>query len=77
MSKIRLRLPTDSDLSMCSVQWAAELLGETPLRLWVTHEDDERARKVFGDLDIQIDETLECCAWVLEGETKEMYSAGA
>src|SRR5689334_8815121 len=71
---ITLRLPVDSDLAVCSVQWAAQILGETPRMLWVTHEDDDYAREHFGDIEIGIDETLERDGWILEGSTKQVYS---
>lgn len=75
---VRVRLPIDSDLSVCSVRWAAEILGETPKQLWVSPEDDDYAREHFGDIEIGIDETgdLGPFGWSLEGETREVVSFG-
>lgn len=72
----RIRLPTDSDLSHSSLMWACELLAETPKRLLVSPIDAEFSQHI-GDLDVVVDETLSCCSWLLEGETREVYSDGA
>lgn len=76
-TKPLLTLPIPSDLSVCAFQWAARLLGETPLKLWVTPEEHDAAGRVFGDLTISIDETLAPMAWMLEGPTKRVFSEGA
>ena len=71
----RIHLPVDSDLCLSSFQWAAELLGETPRRLRVS-EDEDHAWKI-GDVVIDVDPTLKKWSWILEGETREVYSDGA
>jgi hypothetical protein len=73
----RIHLPVDSDLAWCSVRWAAQLLGETPQILWVTPEDDDLARRLFGDIEIGISECLPRFGWELVGATRSIYSDGA
>lgn len=75
--KERIRLPIDSDLSMSSVLWAVSVLGQPPVILWVTPEDNELATKLFGDIEIGISEALGQFAWELEGATRIVYSNGA
>ena len=71
----RVHLPVDSDLSFSSLQWAAELLGETPCLLRVSPEEDHYQE--IADLAVTVDPSLKRWSWVLEGSTREVYSDGA
>lgn len=75
MNLVRVRLPTDSDLAFSSLHWACQLLGETPRLLWVSTY--ETVSGLFGDIEIRVDDALPCCAWLLQGDTREVYSDGA
>ena len=72
----RVGLPTDSDLSLCSFQWAVQILGERPERLRVSPIDKDIAG-TLGDIEIVVDGSLPCCSWLLEGQSREVYSDGA
>ena len=72
----RVGLPTNCDLSLVSFQWAIQILGERPERLCVSPIDKDIAG-TFGDIEIVVDSSLSCCSWVLEGQSREVYSDGA
>ena len=73
--KERIRLPVDSALAQCSFDWAVELLGEAPLRLRVSLAGAPIGSLDYG-LEVTIDPSLSRWSWVLEGDTKEVYSDG-
>jgi len=68
-----IHLPVDSDLCETSYQWALSLLGEAPQRLRVSKEEDVH----IDGIDTVVDPALTRWAWVLEGDTREVYSDGA
>ena len=70
--KQRIRLPVDSDLCHASFRWAVECLGEQPRLLRVSPEEDVDV----ADMATQIDHSLARFAWVVEGDTREVYSDG-
>ncbi len=76
MGRERVRLPTDADLALSSVQWAMDMLEEEPIRLRVSCEEDN-AGWWRGACPVEVDPALTPFSWVLEGDTREVYSDGA
>lgn len=75
MPRERIQLSVASDLSVTALQFAAALLGETPKLLYVSPEEDHAEE--IGNVTVTVDTTLRKWAWLLVGETREVYSDGA
>ena len=71
--KQRIKLPIDSDLCPMSLQWAVACLGEPPTLLRVSPQEDCE----IADFPTQVDPSLTRWSWVVEGDTREVYSDGA
>lgn len=72
----RLSLPIDSDFSAASLDWALRVLGEQPRALLVGREDYAPAIALGHPFPVTVDNRLPCCAWCVQGDTREVYSGG-
>lgn len=70
--KQRIRLPVDSDLCHASFRWAVECLKESPRLLRVSPQEDQD----IADVPTRVDTSLSIYSWVVEGDTREVYSDG-
>lgn len=73
-------LPVDSDLSVSSLRWAIDRLGQRPERLLVTREEYQFAteiqRHVSLPFAIGVDGSLSRFSWRLEGFDHAIVSDG-
>lgn len=80
-----IRLPTDCDLSIGSVQWAARLMAQiddfrrcehTPMRLEISSEDRAYAGEHIADIEVVVDPALSRFSWRLVGPHISVFSSG-
>ena len=69
-------------MSVTALRWGCELLREIPVRLVVGPDGESHARRAVAfvsdcDVELDIDRNLRDLAWLLQGQTREVYSEGA
>lgn len=80
----RIKLPIPADVSGTALQWATDLLGESPRELRVSAVDEALAARILGwtpnqpwtKFPVAVVPAFKRGEWLLMGQTREVYSEG-